>query len=141
MGVVSAVVFGEGFDLVEVVAEFDGGAVGAGLLPGVGGEDSLVEVAVEGAEVVDGVADGVRILGKGNADMVVGGMENAEAHGESAGLAFWIVFGGAGIADGCWDGVGFEPLILDHGTIYMIRMAYMSMKDCGTHISKWVNGT
>ena len=55
-GVAGAVVFGEGFDLLEVVGEVDGGAVGAGLVPGVGGEDGLVELAVEVAEVVDGVA-------------------------------------------------------------------------------------
>lgn len=53
-GVAGAVVFGEGFDFVEVVAEGDGGAVGAGLVPAVGGEDGLVEFAVEGAELVDG---------------------------------------------------------------------------------------
>lgn len=42
--------------MLEVVGEVDGGAVGAGLVPGVGGEDGLVELAVEVAEVVDGVA-------------------------------------------------------------------------------------
>lgn len=55
-GVAGAVVFGEGFDLLEVVGEVDGGAVGAVLMPGVGGEDGLVELAVEVAEMVDGVA-------------------------------------------------------------------------------------
>jgi hypothetical protein len=55
-GVAGAVVLGEGFDLLEVVGEVDGGAVGAVLMPGVGGEDGLVELAVEVAEMVDGVA-------------------------------------------------------------------------------------
>jgi len=55
-GVAGAVVFGEGFDLLEVVGEVDGGTVGALFVPGVGGEDGLVELAVEVAEVVDGVA-------------------------------------------------------------------------------------
>ncbi len=55
-GVAGTVVFGEGFDLLEVVGEVDGGAVGAGVVPGVGGEDGLVELAAGVAEVVDGVA-------------------------------------------------------------------------------------
>ena len=42
--------------MLEVVGEVDGGAVGAGLVPGVGGEDGLIEGAVEGAEFEDGVA-------------------------------------------------------------------------------------
>jgi hypothetical protein len=53
---VLVVVFGEGFDLLEVVGEVDGGAVGTLFVPGVGGQDGLVELAVEVAEVVDGVA-------------------------------------------------------------------------------------
>ena len=64
-GVAGAVVVGEGFDLVEVVAEVDGGAVGAGLAPAVGGEDGLIEIAVEVAEVEDGVAGLVRSKGAG----------------------------------------------------------------------------
>lgn len=41
--------------MLEVVGEVDGGAVGAGLVPSVGGENSLVECTVEVAEA-DGVA-------------------------------------------------------------------------------------
>jgi len=75
-GVAGAVVFGEGFDLLEVVGEVDGGAVGARLVPSVGGEDGLIEGAVEGAEFEDG---GVGLFG-------------GEAAGEGA------VFGGDFVA-------------------------------------------
>lgn len=55
-GVAGAVVFGEGFDFLEIVGERDGGAVGAGLVPAVGGQDGLIEGVVEGAEAEDAVA-------------------------------------------------------------------------------------
>ncbi len=55
-GVAGAVVFWEGFEFLEVVGERDGGAVGAGFVPTVGGEDGLVEGDVQGAEAEDAVA-------------------------------------------------------------------------------------
>ncbi len=56
-GVAGAVVFGEGFDLLEVVGQVDGGAVGALFVPGVGGE-AAGGGAVFGRDVFGAVPNG-----------------------------------------------------------------------------------
>lgn len=90
-GVAGAVVFGEGFDFLEIVGQGE-------VLPAVGGEDGLVEGDMEGAEGLDagagffgGEASGEgAVLGGDFVEPVAGlgalGMEGGEAAFEVAGV-------------------------------------------------------